>query len=204
MTARSHSRTGFEVILGANFARAVDPPGKSTHLRPPQRIEARWRSGDVEDCKSSSNRRRTAIVRTFLPISSSLEINDLRANCELFRGRIARARAADIMGPAPRLVGLSMPTSVHKPALAPGPNAEVEVQRVPHGTTFGTIKSADFRGFGRGGIGLSGSLVHMRASACARKNTVDCPSTTSKDRSLQNYSIKKRRITVVFCRPLAC
>ena len=53
MTARSHSRTGFEVILGANFARAVDPPGKSTHLRPPQRIEARWRSGDVEDCKSS-------------------------------------------------------------------------------------------------------------------------------------------------------
>ena len=31
----------------------VDAEAETTHLRPPQRIEARWRSGDVEDCKSS-------------------------------------------------------------------------------------------------------------------------------------------------------
>jgi len=168
------------------------------------RIEARWRSGDVEDCKSSSNWRRTAIVRTFLPIFSSPKINDLRANCELFRGKIACARGADIMGPAPRLVGLPISTSVHKPVLAPGPDAEVELHRVPHGTTFGTIESADFRGFGRSGIGLSGSLVHMCASACVHETTVDYPSTTSRNRSFQNHSIEKRRISVVFCRLLAC
>ena len=168
------------------------------------RIEARWRSGDVEDCKSSSNWRRTAIVRTFLPLSTSPQINDLRANCELFRGRIACARGADIMGPAPRLVGLPISTSVLKPPLAPEPDAEVEVQRVPHGTAFGTIESADFRCFGRGGIGLSGSLVHMRASACAHETTAYYPSTTSKLKPYQNYSIKKRRISVVFHRTLAC
>ncbi len=31
----------------------VDAAAETTHLRRPQRIEARWRSGDVEDCKSS-------------------------------------------------------------------------------------------------------------------------------------------------------
>ena len=38
----------------ANYLDAgVDVGAETTHLRPPQRIEARWRSGDVEDCKSS-------------------------------------------------------------------------------------------------------------------------------------------------------
>ena len=38
----------------ANYlAASVDAGAETTHLRRPQRIEARWRSGDVEDCKSS-------------------------------------------------------------------------------------------------------------------------------------------------------
>jgi hypothetical protein len=47
------------------------------------RIEARWRSGDAEDCKATPNHDETAKVRSFTPDLASPEINDLRDDCEL-------------------------------------------------------------------------------------------------------------------------
>ena len=47
---------------------------------------ARWRSGDAEDCKTTANRQKSAIVRSFTRLFTVLHFNSLREQCELLGG----------------------------------------------------------------------------------------------------------------------
>ena len=67
----------------------VDAAAETTHVRRPQRIEARWRSGDVEDCKSSHPGSIPGQASNFFPPASALAIAAPIARLPAASGRTA-------------------------------------------------------------------------------------------------------------------